>query len=193
MQIGMFILNSLMFGVALAVDSFLVALASGAKAPFTRRSHVLCSATVFALFQFGASVLGWVIARAAFAEFSRMAFYFSWLAFIVMLALGIKTLFELRAKSDAPHPADNAGWWAMIVQCAATSVDALTVGFTAEEYGAAAALACAAIISVITFAAYPIGFVVGKRFGTRFEKAAVILGGSVFIAIAVEILVGAYV
>ena len=79
-----------------------------------------------------------------------------------------------------------------MAQCAATSVDALTVGFTIEEYAVYAALACSAIIAATTFVVYLVGFFVGKKFGMRFEKVASVVGGAVFIAIAVEIIITTY-
>ncbi|MDE6400980.1 MAG: manganese efflux pump MntP family protein, partial [Clostridiales bacterium] len=101
-------------------------------------------------------------------------------------------LAEARRKT-ARDQCVKVGVGALIAQGAATSVDALTVGFTIEDYGVFAALACSAIIAATTFFIYLIGFAVGKKFGMRFEKAASIVGGAVFLAIAVEIIITTYI
>ena len=69
----------------------------------------------------------------------------------------------------------------------ATSVDALSVGFTIAEYGGLSALLCAAIISAVTFCICFVGVLLGKQAGCRFSGRAELLGGLVLIAIGIEI------
>ncbi|WP_251183422.1 manganese efflux pump MntP family protein [Anaerocaecibacter muris] len=193
MQVNsLFFLNSILFGIGLAVDAFLVALANGLHFPRMSRAKVLGVAATFSTFQFGAPMLGWAIAHAAFVRFSWIEICFAWAAVAVLAALGIKMLIDARNKNAEDH-CIKAGVGALIAQCAATSVDALTVGFTIEEYAVYAALACSAIIAATTFVVYLVGFFVGKKFGMRFEKVASVVGGAVFIAIAVEIIITTYI
>lgn len=189
---SLFFLNSLLFGIGLAVDAFLVALANGLHFPKMSRAKTVGVAATFSAFQLIAPMIGWAIAHAAFVRFSWIEICFAWAAVAVLGILGVKMLIEACGK-NAGDRGVRVGTDALIAQCAATSVDALTVGFTIEEYGALAALACSAIIAATTFAVYLIGFAFGKRFGMRFEKAASIVGGVVFLAIAVEIVITTYV
>ena len=76
-----------------------------------------------------------------------------------------------------------------MVQGVATSIDALSVGFTIAEYGLIMAVVCALIIAFVTFVICVIGLEIGKRFGTRFSNKATILGGVILIAIGLEIFI----
>lgn len=188
----LFFVNSILFGVGLAVDAFLVALANGLHFPKMRVIKTLGIAAAFSLFQMLAPMIGWAIAHTAFGYFSWIEICFSWTAVAVLIFLGGKMIVEA-ARNNGDEQMIKVGVGALIAQCAATSVDALTVGFTIEEYGFLPALVCSAIIASVTFVMYAVGFEVGKKFGMKFRKAASMLGGIVFIAIAVEIIVTTYI
>ena len=74
-----------------------------------------------------------------------------------------------------------------MVQGVATSIDALSVGFTIAEYGLVMALVCAVIIAAVTFVICMGGLQIGKTFGTRLSNKASILGGCILIFIGLEI------
>ena len=78
---------------------------------------------------------------------------------------------------------------ALLVQGIATSIDALSVGFTIAEYDFIMALASSLIIAVVTFVISFAGLILGKKFGTKFSNKATILGGAILIAIGIEIFV----
>ena len=78
---------------------------------------------------------------------------------------------------------------ALLVQGIATSIDALSVGFTIAEYGFMMAFVCAFLISVVTFVICMAGLVIGKKFGTALSGRAAVLGGIILIAIGVEIFI----
>lgn len=78
---------------------------------------------------------------------------------------------------------------ALLVQGVATSIDALSTGFTISDYSAVMALLCALIIATVTFIICIIGVEVGKKFGTRLAGKAGILGGIILIAIGIEIFI----
>ena len=71
----------------------------------------------------------------------------------------------------------------------ATSIDALSVGFTIANYDWLMALVCSVIIAVVTFFICMTGLSLGKRFGTRLSNKADILGGVILIAIGLEIFI----
>ncbi len=190
---NLFFLNSILFGVGLAVDAFLVALACGMSGQTTGRIKLraVLTATAFSIFQFAAPMLGWLIAHTAFEFYQNIELYFAWAAAAVIVFLGVRMLVKKHDESDQIHTA--TGIVAVLFECAATSVDALTVGFTIEEYGAGAAAVCCAIIASVTFVTYLCGFALGKKFNEKFSRVATVLGALVFFAIAVEIIVTTYI
>ena len=78
---------------------------------------------------------------------------------------------------------------ALLIQGVATSIDALSVGFTIAEYALFMAFVCAMIIAIVTFIICMAGLIIGKQFGTKFAGKASILGGVILIAIGIEIFV----
>ena len=77
----------------------------------------------------------------------------------------------------------------LLIQGIATSIDALSVGFTIAEYNAFMANLAALIIAGVTFVICIGGLVIGKKAGTRLSWKASVLGGCILIAIGIEIFV----
>ena len=77
----------------------------------------------------------------------------------------------------------------LLAQGVATSIDALSVGFTIEKYTFIPALTAALLIAAVTFVICFTGLIIGKRFGTLLKNKAVIFGGIILIAIGIEIFV----
>lgn len=83
----------------------------------------------------------------------------------------------------------KVGMAALLIQGVATSIDALSVGFTIAEYGMGMATVCALIIAAVTFFICMAGLVIGKTVGTKFSKKTTIFGGSILIVIGLEIFI----
>ena len=83
----------------------------------------------------------------------------------------------------------KVGLAALLVQGVATSIDALSVGFTIAEYGFLMALVCALIIAAVTFVICMGGLAIGKQFGTKLSSKASILGGVILVLIGLEIFI----
>ena len=88
-------------------------------------------------------------------------------------------------EADGEHV--GVGLGALLVQGVATSIDALSVGFTIADYNWLMALICALIIAAVTFVICMAGLVIGRRFGTKLANRAQLLGGSILIVIGIEI------
>ena len=71
----------------------------------------------------------------------------------------------------------------------ATSIDALSVGFTISEYGWFMALVCSLIVATVTFFICEAGLAIGKKFGTKLSGKASVLGGVILIGIGLEIFI----
>ena len=77
----------------------------------------------------------------------------------------------------------------LMLQGIATSIDALSVGFTIADYGFVMALVCSIIIAVVTFAICETGLYLGKTLGTKLTGKADVLGGVILTGIGIEIFV----
>ncbi len=108
---------------------------------------------------------------------------------VLLLFIGGKMLKEGIGNSGEETTKTRLGIAALLVQGIATSIDALSVGFTIAEYGFMMAFVCAFLISVVTFVICMAGLVIGKKFGTALSGRAAVLGGIILIAIGVEIFI----
>ena len=99
-----------------------------------------------------------------------------------MLIDGIKN-------KDSDEEKPKVGFIALLIQGVATSIDALSVGFTIAEYGLSMASVCSIIIAVVTFIICVIGLIIGKKFGTKLSNKATIFGGAILILIGLEIFI----
>ena len=74
----------------------------------------------------------------------------------------------------------------------ATSIDALSVGFTISDYNWAEALLACGIIGVLTFFICFAGIFIGKKLGTKLADKAGIFGGVILIIIGLEIFITSF-
>ena len=183
-----FFLNSGLLGVGLAMDAFSVSLANGLHDPHMSRRRGTIIAGTFAGFQAAMPMLGWVCVHTIVELFSSFETFVPWIALALLGYIGGKMLVEGIKGEEAEEAAElSAG--ALFVQGVATSIDALSVGFTISEYGWGMALVCSLIIAVVTFFVCTAGLSLGKKFGTKLSGKASILGGVILIGIGVEIFV----
>ncbi len=184
-----FIINSILLGAGLAMDAFSVSLANGLNEPRMSRKKMSGIAGVFALFQWLMPMTGWICVHTVIGYFRSIEKYIPWIALILLMFIGGKMIVEgIRGRREE-IAGTGVGISALIVQGIATSIDALSVGFTTAEYVFLMALLSAVIIGVVTFVICFAGLVIGKRFGTKLAGKASILGGVILICIGIEIFV----
>jgi len=188
-----FFINSILFGLGLAVDAFLISLSNGLKAPGLRCGKICAVAGVFALFQLIAPMIGWVCVHTVAVRFETFTEIAAWIAFAVLLYIGLKMFVEGLTKNSGEENAPKAGVAALFLQALITSVDALSVGFASTGYTWQMALVCSVIIAAVTFCAYFSGFLLGRRFGTKIGGKASVFGGIIFVLIGVEVLISSFV
>ena len=186
---SLFILNSILFGVGLAMDAFSVSMANGLREPDMKTSRMCIIAGTFAFFQILMPLLGWVYVHTIAEMFEGFQRLIPWIALLLLGYIGGKMLLEgLRGEGSEPGAeAAAVGWSGLMLQGIATSIDALSVGFTIAEYSWQAALTEALIIGIVTFLICLAGLRIGKFFGMRLAGKASILGGVILIAIGLEI------
>ena len=91
------------------------------------------------------------------------------------------------ASEDLSSRSGHLSAWELIVQGIATSIDALSVGFTIASYAAFTAVTSSLIIGVVTLFICIAGLLLGRQIGTRLAGKASVLGGVILIAIGIEI------
>ena len=185
----LFFFNSVLLGVGLAMDAFSVSLANGLNEPNMKAGRMCGVAGVYAAFQAAMPMIGWVCVHTIIQYFRAFEKFIPWIALILLLYIGGKMLIEgLKHETDVEEEF-RLGFGALMIQGIATSIDALSVGFTIAEYGFVMALVCSLIVSAVTFVICMTGLAIGKKFGTKFSSKATILGGIILILIGVEIFV----
>ena len=183
----LFFLNSVLLGVGLAMDAFSVSLANGLNEPGMNRKKMCGVAGIFACFQALMPMIGWVCVHTILQHFKAFEKFIPWIALGLLLYIGGKMLLEGIRNKEQEEEIEKLGLVTLLLQGVATSIDALSVGFTIAEYGLLMAVVCALIIAIVTFIICMAGLVIGKKFGTKFANKATIFGGVILIIIGLEI------
>jgi len=190
MQLGfIFFFNNILLGVGLAMDAFSVSLANGLNEPCMKTRKMTGVAGIFALFQAAMPLLGWVCVHTVVQYFSAFEKLIPWIALLLLCYIGGKMLYDSLKCPCECEECPGVGLKALLVQGVATSIDALSVGFTIAEYNVWEALLAVALIGGVTFFICFAGLYIGKKAGTKLAGKAGILGGVILIIIGIEIFV----
>lgn len=164
----LFFFNSVLLGVGLAMDAFSVSLANGLNEPKMKKNKMCGVAGVFAIFQALMPLVGWICVHMMVQYFQAFEKFIPWIALILLLFIGGKMLMEGIRNKDGEVEKTEVGLAALLIQGVATSIDALSVGFTIAEYGLLMALVCALIIALVTFIICMAGLFIGKKLEQSF-------------------------
>lgn len=185
-----FLLNSVLLGVGLAMDAFSISLANGLNDSKMNKVRMSFIAGVFAVFQAVMPMIGWTCVHTIVQFFSSFEKFIPWIALVLLLYIGGKMLIEgIKGGDEESDNVKKLSLGVLLVQGVATSIDALSVGFTIADYNLLMALICALIIAIVTFVICIVGLYIGKKVGTKLAGKANILGGIILIGIGIEIFV----
>ena len=188
-----FFLRSILLGFGLAMDAFSVSVANGLNEPKMKITKASGTAGIFALFQFLMPMLGWVSVTLIASAFGIFEKFIPWIALILLLFIGIKMIIDTRKENCCEEKEEHkAGIAALLVQGVATSIDALSVGFTISGYNVYEALLACAIIGVLTFFICLGGVYIGKTAGCKLAGKAGYVGGGILIFIGLEIFITSF-
>jgi len=181
--------KSVLLGVGLAMDAFSVSLANGLNEPYMRKKKMVGIAGAFAFFQALMPMIGWFCVHTLVKYFQAFEGWIPWIALILLLFIGGKMLLEGMKNEETDACVSKLGVVTLLIQGIATSIDALSVGFTIADYDLTRAVICATIIAIVAFIICMAGVIIGKKVGTRLAGKANILGGVILIVIGLEIFI----
>lgn len=187
-----FFFNSILLGVGLAMDAFSVSLANGLNEPAMKPRKMSIIAGVFAIFQALMPLIGWYLLHTICQYFAAFEKLIPWIALGLLGYIGFQMLREGMSGNEEEMEKPGIGWSALLLQGIATSIDALSVGFTIADYGFLEALLAAFIIAVVTFIICMGGLAIGKKAGTKLAGKASIFGGAILIFIGLEIFITSF-
>lgn len=185
----LFILNSIGLGIGLAMDAFSVSIANGLKEPQMKASRTFFIAGIYAFFQFLMPMIGWFCIHTIINLFEKFQPFIPWIALILLCYIGINMIIEGIKKDDEKQDIKALSLGVLLIQGVATSIDALSVGFSIAEYNALMAFISSLIIAVVTLIICLAGLKLGKKIGTKISDKATIFGGIILILIGLEIFI----
>ena len=213
------ILISIGLGVGFAMDACAVSMSNGLNEPKMKFGKAALIAAMFGVFQGLMPMIGWICVSLIAEQFETFTFYIPYIALALLAFIGGKMVYdgvkdikreknskesnaEANAEenvSDAKQIARRLTFGMLLVQAIATSIDALSTGFSLADIAgnnAGAdwwkALISASVISVITFGLSLGSVYLGKKFGNKLGNKAQIVGGVILIAIGLEILISSF-
>lgn len=173
----------LILAVALAMDSVAVSIAIGSKYKDLLLSKALFTAAIFGFFQGAMPIAGYFIGI-SFAAYVQA--YDHWIAFILLVGLGGKMLYEAYQDEFDEEVTDLSNK-TLITLAIATSIDAMAIGVTFaflkdDIYTAAG------VIALVTFILCVAAVYIGKKLGSLLESKAEMIGGLILIGLGFKIL-----
>lgn len=183
-----FLINSTLLGVGVAMDAFSVSVANGMKETKISKRKAASVSGLFGFCQAIMPLIGWFCIHLVLKKFEFITKVVPVIAFITLIILGGQMIYSgiNKNKKEEIKSLSMGGW---IVQAIATSIDALSVGFTIASYSFIKAAACSLIIFSIAFIICLLGFYIGKKFGSVLADKATVFGGIILIVIGIEIFI----
>lgn len=177
-----YLLESLLLGLALAMDATAVALVCGTQLGRITPKHILSMALPFGLAQFLMPLIGWGVGSIVASWFAAID---HWIAFGILAAIGIK--FIIDSQKPGACPLLKQSLLVVLSASLATSLDALVVGFSFALIRRPILLT-ATLIGLVTILCTSLALMLGQRLGEKYGARIQILGGITLIGIGVHVL-----
>ena len=188
-----FFFYSILLGAGLAMDAFSVSLANGLNEPKMKKQKMFGIAGIFAGFQALMPMIGWVCVHSIVQYFQFFEKLIPWIALALLSFIGGKMIREGIKGGETAAAQSGVRLGALLAQGIATSIDALSVGFTIAAYDLPQALLAAFIIAVVTFLICSAGLFIGRKAGNTLAGKAGIFGGAILIFIGLEIFISHFI
>ena len=178
------LLSIIFLAVALAMDAFGVSITNGLILKKVRMVQAAKVGLFFGLFQFIMPCIGSFL---AFVAHDYIKDIDHWIAFVLLLILGIKMIYD--ARGEEKELSKNPLQFSVLVMMAiATSIDALAAGITIAAVGTPI-LMPSVIIGVVAFLFSFCGMYIGAKSGDFIGEKAEVIGGVMLILIGIKTLV----
>ncbi|WP_288975210.1 manganese efflux pump MntP family protein [uncultured Methanosphaera sp.] len=178
-------LSVILLAIALAMDAFSISITKGFTQKKIQKQEILWYGIFFGGFQCFMPIIGYVCGTRIRSFIST---YAPWIAFILLLCIGLNMIRESITSSDE-KVADIFSFKEVTLLAIATSIDAFAVGVTFAILNISLVIPCA-IIGIITFLFSIVGIFIGKKLGDYFGDKFQILGGVILILLGFKILLG---
>ncbi|MDR2892856.1 MAG: manganese efflux pump MntP family protein [Deltaproteobacteria bacterium] len=177
----------LFLALALAMDAFAVAVASGLRLRCTLGQTLRMSLT-FGGFQAAMPVIGWFLGLSVHEYIES---FDHWVAFGLLALVGVKMIHDALQNKEDEECADPTRGFTLLLLALATSIDALAVGISLAMIKVEV-WQPAVIIGLVCFGLTALGLHLGKAtvaLGPKFAGRANLIGGLVLLGIGVKILI----
>ncbi len=181
------VLNSIFLGVGLAMDAFSVSVADGLQEVNMKKRKLYAIALTFAGFQFAMPLIGWAVLHTALERFQQLEKLIPVTALLLLAYVGGKMIMDGLKKDKEEEAEGSLTVGTVILQGIATSIDAISVGFTMTEYDLPLAFMRSVMIGIVTFVICVAGLMFGEKLGEKVADKAQFIGGAILILIGVEI------
>src|SRR5699024_11241017 len=165
--------TSFSLGVSLSMDAFAASIAQGAQSKGARLRQALRTALYFGTFEALAPVLGWTVGLLIGSAMARID---HWVAFTLLLLIGLKMIHDAVRGRDKETTTTGIGSPRLALLALSTSIDASAVGVTLVVMQIPIVTA-ALVIGATTFAFTCAGFMLGGLAGKRLPRFAEATGG----------------
>jgi manganese efflux pump family protein len=174
----------LLVAIGLSFDSFAVSVSSGFVLPKIKFIQACKIALSLAITQALMTGLGWFVGSQVRVY---IEFIDHWIAFVLLLILGGKMIFESLNAKDEVECFNPLKWTVLLTMSLATSIDALAmgVGFALLRINI---FYSSFVIGSVTYAVSMIGIFFGQKTGNKMGKKMEIVGGIILILIGIKIL-----
>ncbi len=176
-----------LIGVGLSMDAFAAAVCKGLNQKKFNIKNGFIIALFFGGFQALMPFLGWALGK-QFEKYITSIDH--WIAFVLLGFIGGKMIYEaLTEKEETQESAvrEILDLKEILVLSVATSIDALAVGITFAFLTVNIA-SSVTLIGLTTFVISFAGFVIGNKFGAKYQNKAELLGGIILVLIGFKIL-----
>lgn len=179
------IITFILVGIGLSFDSFAVSVSCGLVRKEIKFFRACVIAGSLAFFQAFFPIIGWFIGTAVK---DLIVSFDHWIAFGLLLAIGIKMIIEGIKSDSILHDFNPFKPIVLISLSIATSIDALVVGVS---YGflETKIFFPVLIIGFVTFVASMLGMLFGKNIPAKRSRQSIVIGGIILIGIGTKILV----
>ncbi|WP_027186436.1 manganese efflux pump MntP family protein [Desulfovibrio inopinatus] len=183
----MSLLELLAIAVALAMDAFAVALATGVRLRVVTSRQSFRLSWHFGLFQAMMPVVGWYLGLTVRHFVDRYAHF---IAFGLLAAIGLKMLHEALGDDENDERKDPTRGVSLVALSVATSIDALAVGLSLSLLNVPVFFP-AFVIGLTAFLLTAVGLRLGTTLGnvTSLGGRCEVLGAVVLLGLAVKVLV----